>query len=228
MQQHDLIACPECDTLHRRVALRGQSVARCRRCRAVLYQTTPRRLDRVLALTVTALILLIIANVFPIVELQLQGVTTKTTLVGGVMRLWEDGRSLLAVIVLCSALLFPATEIAALLYLLVPLSLGRRPGGFDGMVRAIQAVRPWGMIEVFMLGVVVTLVKLSSVARLIPEPAVFAFAALTLTFAMLTMFDPRSLWQYLDFGRASLPDGPAPHALRAADDGMARSLQTPQ
>ena len=62
------------------------------------------------------------------------------------------------------------------------------------LLRGIQFVRPWGMIEVFMLGVLVTLVKMVSIARVIPEAALFAFGALTLMFAVVVSFDPRALW----------------------------------
>jgi paraquat-inducible protein A len=62
-------------------------------------------------------------------------------------------------------------------------------------LRTIQFVRPWGMIEVFMLGVLVTLVKMVSIARVIPEAALFAFGALTLMVAVVVSFDPRSLWE---------------------------------
>jgi paraquat-inducible protein A len=54
------------------------------------------------------------------------------------------------------------------------------------------------MIEVFMLGIVVTLVKMTSLARVIPEAALFAFGALTLLFAVILALDPRALWEYAD------------------------------
>jgi paraquat-inducible protein A len=85
-------------------------------------------------------------------------------------------------------------ELLALLYVLLPLRSGYVPPGFNGLLRGIQFVRPWGMIEVFMLGVLVTLVKMVSIARVIPEAALFAFGALTLMFAVVVSFDPRALW----------------------------------
>jgi paraquat-inducible protein A len=81
-----------------------------------------------------------------------------------------------------------------MLYLLVPLRAGFVPAGFRQVLRAVQFVRPWGMIEVFMLGIVVTLVKMTSLARVIPEAALFAFGALTLLFAVILTVDPRALW----------------------------------
>jgi paraquat-inducible protein A len=54
------------------------------------------------------------------------------------------------------------------------------------------------MIEVFMLGVLITIVKMVSLARVIPEAALFAFGALTLMFAVVVTFDPRTLWDIAD------------------------------
>jgi paraquat-inducible protein A len=72
------------------------------------------------------------------------------------------------------------------------------PSAFNRVLRAIQFVRPWGMIEVFMLGVLITIVKMVSLARVIPEAALFAFGTLTLMFAVVVTFDPRVLWDLAD------------------------------
>ncbi len=93
-----------------------------------------------------------------------------------------------------------------------------RAPGFNGVLRAIQLVRPWGMIEVFMLGILVTIVKMVSLARVVPEAALFAFAALTLMLAVVVMFDPRTLWDIAD----SLRERAAGAAPGSADESSAR------
>ncbi|MBV8627250.1 MAG: paraquat-inducible protein A, partial [Paraburkholderia sp.] len=97
-----------------------------------------------------------------------------------------------------STTLFPLFELLALLYVLVPVRAGYVPPAFNLVLRGIQFVRPWGMIEVFMLGVLITIVKMVSLARVIPEAALFAFGALTLMIAVVLMFDPRTLWDIAD------------------------------
>jgi len=76
-------------------------------------------------------------------------------------------------------------------------------------LRGAVALRPWGMIEVFMLGVLVTLVKLSGVARVIPEVSLFAYGALTVLLAAVTAFDLRGLWDQVD----ALPERVAIHTV---------------
>jgi paraquat-inducible protein A len=198
MEHDNLIACHECDTLYSKPRLVGRTVARCPRCGASLYRGVSRRLDAICAMTLAALITFVIAQGFPIVELETNGITSETTLFGALVALWGEDMQIVAVMVFCSTILFPLTELLALLYVLVPLRAGYVPPGFNRVLRAIQFVRPWGMIEVFMLGVLITIVKMVSLARVIPEAALFAFAVLTLMFAVVVTFDPRILWDLAD------------------------------
>ena len=195
MDTDTLIACPECDALHSKVSLSRWSTARCSRCDAVLYHQSSGKLERILALLLTTLITLGIANGFPIVELQTNGFSTRTTLIGAVGHLWGDGEPLVAAIVLASTVVLPLLEVLAMLWLIVPMCRGRRPQYYAPVLRTIQAIRPWCMIEVFMLGVLVTLVKLSDLARVIPEAALFAFGTVTFLLALIMTFDLRQLWE---------------------------------
>jgi paraquat-inducible protein A len=80
-------------------------------------------------------------------------------------------------------------------WLLLPLRLGRVPPRFALVFRVLQAVRPWGMVEVFMLGVLVSMVKLANLAALVPGIALWSFGALmVLMAAAAAVFDPRELW----------------------------------
>jgi paraquat-inducible protein A len=194
-QPDDLIACHECDALSRKCDLPQHTSAKCPRCGSLLYRSISSNLDKICAMTLAALVTFVIAQGFPIVELDANGLTSETTLIGAIVALWNEQMEIMAVLVFCSTVLFPLCELLALLYVLLPLRSGYVPPGFNALLRGIQFVRPWGMIEVFMLGVLVTLVKMVSIARVIPEAALFAFGALTLMFAVVVSFDPRALWQ---------------------------------
>jgi paraquat-inducible protein A len=194
MEHDHLIACHECDALFQKPRLGRRRTARCPRCGAILYGSASGRLEGITAMTMAALITFLIAQGFPIVELETNGITSQTSLIGAIVALWNEDMQIVAVMVFCSTFLFPLTELTALLYLLIPIRAGIVPTGFNQVLRAIQFVRPWGMIEVFMLGVLVTIVKMVSLARVIPEAAMFAFGALTLMFVVVVTFDPRTLW----------------------------------
>jgi paraquat-inducible protein A len=193
----DLIACEGCDALYGRPLLKRREIARCARCGTELERHPGRKGERMLPLTIASLVLFAIANAFPIVEIEVGGSTSQTTLLGSVVALAGEGRALVATIVLATTILFPLLQLTVLFYLLMPSRQSRPPAGFDWLVRAIQSVRPWGMIEVFLLGVLVAIIKLSSMAIIVPGPALWAFVALTLLLTAVLSFDPRTLWSDL-------------------------------
>jgi paraquat-inducible protein A len=89
----------------------------------------------------------------------------------------------------------PAVELAGMLYLVLPLRLGRVPRLFAPVKRLMHALRPWGMVEVFMLGLLVSLVKLGGFATVIIDTAFWSFGALMVVMAAwLASVDARDLW----------------------------------
>lgn len=190
-----LFACHECDLIQREVRLRPGGAALCARCGAVLYRNVPDGLDRTLAVTLAAAALFVLANVFPIVGLEASGQHTSATLLGTVMTLHEQDMTSVAALVFVTTFLAPAVHIGSVLYLLLPLKLGRVPEGLPAVFRVVQAVRPWGMVEVFMLGTLVSLAKLSHLAAVKPGVALWSFGALMLLVAAgAASFDARALW----------------------------------
>jgi paraquat-inducible protein A len=198
MAQEQLIACHECDALYRKPRLFGRQSARCSRCGATLYSSGSAQLDRICAMTVAALVTFVIAQSFPILELDANGITSEASLFGSLIVLWGEDMQIVALMVFCATILFPLTELVALLYVLLPVRRGVIPPGFNLVLRGIEFVRPWGMLEVFMLGVLITIVKMASLARVIPETALFAFGALTLMFTVVVTFDASTLWDIAD------------------------------
>jgi len=190
----DAIVCTGCDAAYRRTRLGPHEIATCPRCGTELDRNWGAWSARILPLTSACLILFLIANVFPIVEIELRGLRSQTTLLGALLALTQEGRSLVALLVLATTLAFPLAQLGILLYLAVPLTEQRRPAGFQLLVRLMQSLRPWGMIEVFLLGVLVAIVKLSGMAHVLPGPALWAFMGLTVLLTVLLSFNPRAFW----------------------------------
>jgi len=193
-----LIACHECDLLEQMEPVPAGGDARCRRCGAVLYQHKHDSLDRTLALALAALILFAVANSFPFLALEMQGLETRTTLITGVRVLYEEGCWEVAALVLLTAVLVPGIRVLGFLYLLLPLRLNRIPPGTPLLFRAILSLQNWSMVDVFMLGILVSVVKLAGMATIVPGIAVWAFALLIFALAgMNAMLDPRIVWDRL-------------------------------
>jgi paraquat-inducible protein A len=196
-----LIVCHACDLVHRRDVILDKARVRCVRCRAELYRTNSANIDTAIALGVTAAVLLLLSNVYPLVALQLNGSARATTLVGAALGLYNQGYAPVAALVLLTTLLIPLFQISGLLYVLVPLRANRRAPGQNELFRALTHLRPWAMSEVFMLGALVALVKLAALAEVIPGVSLFSYGALMFTLSALTSITPtEQFWRWVDRG----------------------------
>jgi paraquat-inducible protein A len=189
-----LISCHDCGVLHQHRPLRPREKARCVRCRSVLYRGVHSDASRMAAITMAAVFTFLIAQFFPIVELEVGGYNTSATLLGAIRVLWMEQMQLVAVVVFLFTMLLPAVELASLLYVTMSLRSGRRPAGFDHLLRAVGMARRWGMTEVLMIGILITIVKMTSLAEVVVHPGLFAFGALTMMLAIVVSFDPKTLW----------------------------------
>ena len=200
----EIMACHDCGLLHHLPALGRRGESKCTRCGAVLWRFKRDSIDRALMLTLSALILFVIANSFPFLTFKLEGRETTSTLTTGAIMLYEDGMWPLAVVVLVATVLAPLAMLLASTYVLLPLRLGRRAWGMARVFRATEIMRPWAMLEVFLLGVIVAYVKLSDLAKLEFGVAMFAFVMLILVMvAAEAVLDPREVWHRLGRQAAS-------------------------
>ncbi|WP_255374052.1 paraquat-inducible protein A [Vogesella sp. LIG4] len=149
-----------------------------------------------MALVLTGIFVFLLANVFPVVGLEAGGIRTATTLLGTAIQLMHQDMLPVAMLVLFTGVLLPGIELLALLYLLLPLTLGHAPRGFPRAMRLIRLLHPWGMVEVFMLGVLVSLVKLAHLAQVHPGIGLWSFFALIVLLATsASRFDAAMLWE---------------------------------
>jgi len=194
-----LIACRDCDLLQNEVVLERHADAHCVRCNSVLYRGTRTGMTLMLSLMLACALLLIVSNLFPIAVLEAQGAHVEATLFNTVLTVYEQGRGLVALLVLLTTIVLPALEIACMLYLLIPLWLGRVAPNTPAVFRLVLAIHPWGMMEIFLLGVLVTLVKLNDFATIIPGVSLWSFCALIVFFTMAaSAFSARDFWEWVE------------------------------
>jgi paraquat-inducible protein A len=209
-----LIACPHCDLLQRLPDLPPGTSARCPRCDRELWRVRLDSRTRSLALSLAAACLFVVANAVPMLGLKAVGRSASTTVIGGAAHLWTHGEQLVAVLVLCTAVLAPGAQIAIMLAVAVG-ARAERPAAWVGMLLRHQpAARTWSMIEVMLLGVLVALVKIADYATVVPGLALFVLGTLVFVLAaMQASFDAREVWHRVVWYDAAA----APAAARGAE-----------
>ena len=193
------VACHDCDLINTIGSVPPNGSARCVRCGAVLERNKPDSLNRSLALVWAALILFTVANSLPFLAMKKGSILHETTLATGVHELYGQGMWPIATLVLITCILAPLFEILGMLYILLPLQLNRLMPFTAQVYRFLRHLHPWSMMEIFLLGILVSLVKLGKMATIVPGPAAFSFGLLIFVMAaLLTVFDPHLLWDRLD------------------------------
>lgn len=215
-----LMACHACDCVHRIVDVPPGGKALCRRCGAILYRNMPKSLDHSAALYLAATILFLLANTFPFVALQYGDRIEQSRLITGGFALIEAGMAEIGFLVLLTSVVFPFLTLLGMLYLLLALRFGIRPRWKTRVWVMVRTLTPWSLIGVFMLGLLVSVVKLQDLAVIVPGVAFYAFIGLlVVSTAAVASFDPAVLWQRM--GPAAEPGLPHGDADTAAAMGYA-------
>jgi paraquat-inducible protein A len=191
------VACPDCGLVQRLPALQGWNFAECRRCARLLSGPARGRVDAPLALALGALLLLIPATIDPLLMVSSHGAFRSCWLSSGIVGLWQQGFAPLAVIVGAFCVVFPYAYLAALIAVLAGLRLGAR-AHLGPVFRWLMGLRPWMMLEIFLVGCFVAYSRL----RLVVDVHVLAggwclMAATGALLFALTQLDERTVWEAL-------------------------------
>jgi paraquat-inducible protein A len=211
-----LVECPGCG-LHLTVGEVPQgAVARCSRCGAFLRAALPRSFDAPLALALSGAVLLLIANFMPFMSLELEGRIDDASLTTGALGLLTGEMWPVAVLILALTVAAPAVKLGSILYVLIGLKMRPAPPGLRSVLRWLDQLHPWSMIEVYLLGLFVAYVKLADLATVRVGVAVYALAALMMVMATIDfVLDYDAVWRVLE-ARGLVPRTPPPHGDRLA------------
>lgn len=195
-------ACHFCDTLHEAEPLPEGQAARCRCCGAVLYQNRPASLARVSAFSSAALILMVVVSQFPFLTMDAAGLRTTLNLISGARALIAEGSPLLGIALALFTIVTPVSLASGLLYVCAPLMVGKIAPGAIHIAKWLNRAEPWNMIEVFLLGVLVSLLKLDKLAEVHFGLGFWAFAAVMVCMAAaISGIDRDELWDRLEVAR---------------------------
>ncbi|ADJ29569.1 paraquat-inducible protein A [Nitrosococcus watsonii] len=196
--QAPLAVCHHCDWVMTLPRLRPGETACCPRCGHKLPGQQHTSIQNQLAWASAALIMLTAAIAFPFVSFEVQGIKHTIIVADTALALFDYDFPFLGLIVLTTTILLPATYLLVLLYLHGVLASGRRPRWAKTLARLLTSIKPWMMSDVFVAGVLVSMIKVLSLANLQFGPAFPAFCAYAvLLLKSIATFDPWTLWKII-------------------------------
>lgn len=193
------VACPSCDQMADVSSLKHGERAKCSRCNHFLTEYKADSVERVIAYAFSSLILLLLASSGPFLSFQASGLESIMTLPGTVVELYRYGMTDLAVLVAAFIIVIPLIIIVLLLVLYIPLHFNRCGGESILIARLIFTLEEWSMVEVFLIGVIVSLVKIAAMATVILGLSFWAYFAFTVCFTLtVSNLDRLQCWSMIE------------------------------
>jgi paraquat-inducible protein A len=173
----------------------------CPRCGAPLHARKRASMQCTLALLLTASILYIPANLYPIMITEQLGSSHASTILGGIVLLIELGSAPIAAVIFLASVVVPLGKLITLYYLVWSVERGSplHPRQRAAMYRVTEFIGKWSMVDVFVVAILVALVHLTGLIVIRPGVAALSFAGVVLvTMLAAECFDPRLIWDKLD------------------------------
>ena len=202
MAQSVEIACHDCDLLMDLPEIQENQSLICPGCGAKQFTKYKHPLDYGISFGLSALILLLMANAFPFLSFETQGQVRTITLFQASDELLQEGFIFLALLVYAFMMLLPALYLSLLLVLIVPIKLRIKPLFAVHIGRLMEFFLPWIMVEVFIVGVLVALIKVVELANIIIGFSFWAYVGFAVLFTLTANIANRhQLWDWIDHAK---------------------------
>jgi paraquat-inducible protein A len=196
------IACQQCDLVIKTPLLKPGQCALCPRCGHKLSKLRVNAISGLMSYSVTGLILLILANLFPFMSFTLNGNVMEISLWQAATELYTGPYKLLSFIVFFFIVLFPTIILGFIFSFLATLELVGSTFYTATLLRIIFSLLPWAMAEVFFVGVLVSLVKLVTIADIGLGLSFWAYLSFCLCYAkVLSLVDKYQFWYWMDISK---------------------------
>lgn len=193
------MACHECDALQDVTHIPEGKVALCMCCGDRLFKNPRSAIEKPLALISACVILFMVANIYPVMRLSIAGIAREVTLTESALIFYDLGSTGLALAVWLTSVILPAFCVFSLFYILLSIHFKRNWLFTRWLLVWVSRLLPWGMMDVFLLAILVALVKLVSFADVVLGVGFTAFVALVLCYAAaISSIEIHILWNRLD------------------------------
>lgn len=192
-----LVSCHCCGLLQQLQPGQSGQQLHCGRCDSILHSRSPLSLTKSWAFSLAAMVMLIPANVYPIMEVSSLSGNSADTILSGTLYLVRSGQYPIAAVIFIASVAVPLLKLAGMALLLIT-TQGHwqlNPRQCTALYRMVEFIGRWSMLDIFVIAILMALVNLGQVATIIAGPASTAFlCAVILTMLAATSYDPRLLW----------------------------------
>ncbi|MFA6011895.1 MAG: paraquat-inducible protein A [Desulfobacteraceae bacterium] len=197
--QEDLIGCPDCDLLVKKSHLKKGYNLACPRCGALLLKSRHNSIDRTLALSLSGLLLFFPACFLPLLNFKVLGYSGKCTMVKAAVQMFASGYWWMGFLVLFCSILVPFIVLCILFFISFSAKMGRYPAIIVKTLKAYHHLAEWTMLDVYMLGILISLIKMKDYGEIYNGLGLYSFIGL-LAMVILTMlsFDSHHVWEQLE------------------------------
>lgn len=170
----------------------------CPRCGRVNYYRNPAAMQKTCALLLSATILYLPSNLYPVMYTNLLGASTGSNIIDGVVALWNMNSRFVALVILIASIFIPILKILMLLFLVYNVKKQGRRSHESRLVfiyRLVEYIGKWSMIDVFVVIIMSSVVRIGGLISIDPGFAIVAFCAVViLTLFSAEQFDSRMIW----------------------------------
>ncbi len=195
----DMLACPDCDMLLQKNHVEPGQKACCPRCGHVLHAPVKDSVDKTLVCALTGLLLFIPANFLPIMTLDTMGLEQAGSVFDGITVIYKSGYLFVSLMVAVTSVIFPLVKLSLLFIVSFCLKIKRYPDMLPQLLRCYRHLDEWGMLEVYMVGILVSIIKLHHMAHIHYDFGFACFIAL-LGMALFTsvVMDEHEFWERIE------------------------------
>jgi len=196
-----LVLCHDCRKLLRWVSPPQGGAVYCPRCGAPIHQRNTGSIGRTWALTLAAAILLLPANLYPIMTVVHMGEGDPSTIIDGVLLLIHHGMIPIALIIFIASIAVPFLKITGIVVLLLSVQFRWRLDARQRtlLYRMVEWIGRWSMLDIFVIAILAKLVELGRIATIEGGIAAVYFGlAVMLTMLAAKTFDERLIWDAAD------------------------------
>ncbi len=207
-----LIACSDCDMLLNRAEVPAGHSLICPRCGKTISRRNSDSILKTLALSIAGLLLYLPAILLPLMTMKSFGFSDSANILESVLNFYRNEYFLVSFMVLVSAVVFPLLLLTSIFVISFQLYRQRYSSYLPRLFRTYLHLEEWAMIEVYLLGILVTIIKMGASAEIFYHTGIFCFTGLVLlTLTITSIIDKEDFWEAIGHKGKKKPGEPASH-----------------